>query len=224
VAFHKQIICLANSRKYAGRCIAGKELRGQEVGPWIRPVSRREMGEFTLPEISFGAGGLPKVLDIITVPLLKPHPHTYQRENYLVDVRQRWLKRGVWPSTALAGLCDPVDSLWPNGYHSVGGHNDRIPHRLTESEISSSLLFIKPERLAIVVREEYNTKKIRAEFTFNRNAYRFTVTDPAVERKYLSRKAGLYRVDKPEVYLCLSIGEPFHGYCYKLVAAVFNLF
>ena len=223
MAFYKEIICLANSRKYLGRCIAGKELRAQKPGGWIRPVSSREMGEFTFPEISFFNGEPPKLLDIVAVPLLKHSPHTYQTENYLVDPGQRWLKRGLWPASALAELCDAVDALWLNGYHSVGGHNDRIPQDITETQISSSLLFIKPERLAFIVREEFNAKKIRAEFTFKRNVYRLMVTDPAVEKRYLSHKSGAHQVNNAEVYLCLSLGEPFQGHCYKLVASVFNL-
>jgi len=38
-----QMVCLANSRKLNGRCIAGKELEaGNAVRSWIRPVSKRE--------------------------------------------------------------------------------------------------------------------------------------------------------------------------------------
>ncbi len=42
----KRIVCLANSRKYSGRCIAGKELLADgRPGRWIRPVSARENEE-----------------------------------------------------------------------------------------------------------------------------------------------------------------------------------
>ena len=34
-----KIVCLANSRKISGRCIAGKIM---DSGKWIRPVSSRE--------------------------------------------------------------------------------------------------------------------------------------------------------------------------------------
>jgi len=37
----KRIVCLANSRKMRGRCIAGRELLPDNVGPWVRPVSDR---------------------------------------------------------------------------------------------------------------------------------------------------------------------------------------
>ena len=37
----KRIVCLANSRKLHGRCVAGREWDGDRVGPWLRPVSAR---------------------------------------------------------------------------------------------------------------------------------------------------------------------------------------
>ncbi len=41
----KQVVCLANSRKLNGRCIAGKELVQGKATDWIRPVSTREHEE-----------------------------------------------------------------------------------------------------------------------------------------------------------------------------------
>ncbi len=41
-----QMVCLANSRKLMGRCIAGKQRQaGKAAGRWIRPVSQRENQE-----------------------------------------------------------------------------------------------------------------------------------------------------------------------------------
>ena len=41
-----RIVCLANSRKLAGRCIAGREWsEAREAGCWIRPVSVRSSRE-----------------------------------------------------------------------------------------------------------------------------------------------------------------------------------
>ena len=41
----KRIVCLANSRKMHGRCVAGREWRDGLAGQWIRPVSNREQQE-----------------------------------------------------------------------------------------------------------------------------------------------------------------------------------
>lgn len=46
----KRLVCLANSRKSGGRCIAGRELLAGNVGEWIRPVSGREHEEVSARE------------------------------------------------------------------------------------------------------------------------------------------------------------------------------
>lgn len=70
----KKILCLANSRKRGGRCIAGRELLADSPGPWIRPVSDREHEEVSEEERQFEDGSEPKVLDVIVVRLIAPHP------------------------------------------------------------------------------------------------------------------------------------------------------
>ena len=45
----KQILCLANSRKFGGRCIVGKEMLPDRTLAWVRPVSDAPKGE-VLPE------------------------------------------------------------------------------------------------------------------------------------------------------------------------------
>ena len=63
----KRIVCLANSRKMSGRCIAGLEIEGDQVGGWIRPVSNRSTEEISLFEQRFEDGSEPDLLDIVEV-------------------------------------------------------------------------------------------------------------------------------------------------------------
>jgi hypothetical protein len=203
--------------------VAGKELRGKEVGEWIRPVSKEETGELSIKDRRLQNDQEPMLLDIITIPLLEHTPHSYQTENYLIAKHQRWKKQGIFPCSDLPSLCDPVDSLWINGHHSSGGLNDRMPLAMVKESLSSSLLLIKPSALSIIVENDLYVKlKVQVELTFNEEKYRLMVTDPAVEHKYLEAPSGKYTVERDDVCLCLSIGEPYKDYCYKLVAGMIN--
>ena len=89
----KHIVCLANSRKLHGRCIAGKELRDERSIGWLRPVSAREHEEVSEYECQYLDGSDPQVLDILQVPLLAARPKGYQQENWLLDLLdtgRRW--------------------------------------------------------------------------------------------------------------------------------------
>ncbi len=216
----KEIVCLANSRKFSGRCIAGKEIMGNRIGPWIRPVSAQETGELSLRDICYPNGSSPRLLDVVAVPLTRHHPHSCQTENYLV-ANEPWVPRGVFSSRNLSGLCDPADSLWVNGYNSATGLNDRIPEAIVREEISSSLLFIQPEKVVISVEEGPNLlKRIRTAFAYGGEKYRFAVTDPLIEEKYVQKAIGDYPLAGDNVYFTISISEPYEGFCYKLVAGI----
>ncbi len=202
--------------------MAGKQLDGNRIGDWIRPVSALETGELAYEQILLPNEKLPGLLDIILVPLEKHTPVTYQTENHRIRTTGGWLKNGVFAFSQLALLCDRPDTLWINGFSSSGGINDRMPQSVAEAELSSSLLFIHPEKPRIIVLEMALRKKIRVEFDFNHVTYRLPVTDPAIDSIYLSKAPGRYAVDR-EIYFTLSISEPFQGYCYKLVAGVISM-
>lgn len=223
MTFYKKVICLANSRKLGGRCLAGMELVRNKLGAWIRPVSKHGNGELSLYDIQFDDGTTPELLDIVTIPLLKHAPHNYQSENYIIDNQEYWVKNGRLKSTLLNRLIDDIDTLWINEYHSSSGLNDRIPQSRAEEELGTSLALICPQSLSLVVQFEYNRNKVRANFQYNDEPYCLTVTDCKVENDYLNREPSTYQVTAENVHLCVSIGEPFQGYCYKLVAAIINL-
>ena len=107
----KRILCLANSRKLSGRCLAGREFDGLEAGPWIRPVSDREHEEVSEHERQYEDGSDPRVLDVIDVPLCEPRPSGYQVENWLLDPEYYWQKAGRLPQTELSRFTEPHRTL-----------------------------------------------------------------------------------------------------------------
>jgi len=90
--YTKTIICLANSRKISGRCVAGKETAGGKIGAWIRPVSGRPAGELSEEDRRFENGQDPRLLDVIRIPMVEPRPHGFQTENHLIDEGYYWTK------------------------------------------------------------------------------------------------------------------------------------
>ncbi len=215
-----KLVCLANSRKYAGRCIAGKRLLEGQIGQWIRPVSRRLTGELALEEIALDRRVFPKLLDILVIPIQQCCANTYQSENHHLGVGC-WRSSGAFAVSRAALLCDDPERLWINGYHSHGGVNDRMPEKLVCDTLSSSLLFIRPDDLCVsVTLGPQGLRKVRAKFSFKGEHYCLTVTDPVMEAMYMEKEIGEYPAACSQAYLTVSIGEPFEGFCYKLAAAV----
>ena len=74
------------------------------------------------------------------------------------------------------------------------------------------------KEVKIVVQNIYGKRKLRAEFYFNNHQYNLSVTDPKAEYYFFQKGEGKYI--KNQVYLCVSLGEPFKKYCYKLIATL----
>lgn len=222
MAIIKRIVCLANSRKLQGRCIAGREIVGRTPGPWIRPVSDRPHEEVSEYERQYEDGSDPNVLDIIDVPLREPRPSGCQQENWLLDTNEYWVRVRRFPQADLEQLADNSGTLWINGSHTYNGRNDQIP-LAQSSTIGNSLKLVRVGGLQLGVFTSGGVfgppkRRVQARFRFGKDDYALWVTDPIIERTYLARENGEYRLG--ECYLTISLGEPFNNYCYKLVAAV----
>ena len=84
-----------------------------------------------------------------------------------------------------------------------------------------SLCLIRPDDFVLDVSDDLDgRKKVRAKFTYREIPYLLSVTDPVIEKTYLMKERGEYPLAAKDLYLTVSLGEPFNGYCYKLVAAV----
>ncbi len=217
-----RIVCLANSRKLAGRCVAGREWTATGAGRWVRPVSERSHQEVSEYERQYEDGSDPRVLDIVDVPVLDACPKGYQSENWLLDSHHYWSKAGEFSPFELERLLDPPGRLWINGYHTFNGSNDKIPDELM-CRVSSSLRLIRVDALELRVfapGEAFGNAKRRVQGRFEHagDRYALWVTDPGYERGYLSKLDGSYEIGP--CYLTVSLGEPYEGSCYKLLAAI----
>ena len=218
----KRIVCLANSRKLQGRCIAGREWRDTGPGRWLRPVSARDGQEVSEYERQYEDGSDPRVLDIIDIPVLEPRPKDYQSENWLLDPDCYWEKAGRLSWFDLPALVDPAAPLWIDGHSTYNGQNDKIPLGAIGS-VADSLRLIHVDRLQLIVcrpGEAFgnNKRRVQGRFEHSGREYALWVTDPGFERTYLAKLDGAYEL--AECYVTISLGEPYGDACYKLIAAI----
>jgi hypothetical protein len=229
MSYTKTIVCLANSRKLAGRCVAGKEWDGRKLGAWCRPVSARDRGELTAERWYYRSWRDPQLLDLIEVGLLAPRPSGFQTENHLVDTSVRWRFAGRIAARQLVPALDqPAGPLWLNGESTVGGRNDKVPAPLAERE-QHSLVLVQPEELAITVGTEgadrgNPRRRVRGHFSLASCDYVLAITDPIVEKQIMSNPDG-FHTELQNPILCISLSEKFDAQnaCYKLIAGVMRV-
>lgn len=221
--YTKTILCLANSRKMSGRCLAGKEFGGGNIGPWIRPVSARPHEEISEEERRYKDGHTASLLDIVSIPMLEPRPGTFQSENHLIADEYYWKKdaRATWAQVVEA-IDNVKGSLWLNGSSTNNGQNDQVPEEEAVKR-KGSLVLVKPSNLTIEVAPEGGIyapvkRRVRADFSLNGEYYNFVLTDAVMERKFLRGADGSFPVK--DALLCISLGEVFQGHAYKLAAAL----
>lgn len=220
-----EIICLANSRKLGGRCIAGLKTDG---GGWVRPVSADQGGALPPHQCRVDDGTEVRTLDVIRLDLSRPLPQPYQPENWLVSNTMPW---HLISRPAPESLIQIMRSNLVSGHCLLGNTIDRVPAAsFSGTSAPSSLALVIPENPYLRVTKDVNNRKqVRAIFEVSRTYYDLVVTDPVWERKLSNRPDGDYPLTaaglKPDdrVLLTVSLGEPFNGYCYKLVAAIIVL-
>jgi len=216
----KTLVCLANSRKNKGRCVAGMVDEGS--GQWIRPVSARPNREVSEYERQYADSTDPRVLDIIAVPLLHPQARSYHSENWLLDPHYYWEKTGRAEWDTLLTLEQHPKTLWTNGHSTYHGNNNRVLIEQAHT-LPDSLKLIRVDCVTLQVhmpgdRFGDTRKVVDAHFRHAGCTYILRVTDPEYEQTYVDEQEGTYKLS--ESFLTVSLGEPHEGYAYKLVAAI----
>lgn len=162
------------------------------------------------------------MLDVTSVPLREPRPRSCQIENWLIEPNHWWKPEGRLAWNYLNQFADQKGSLWLNGSASSYCQNNRIPIDQCDT-INNSLKLINISNMSIRVLApgEYfgdHRRRIQGYFRFGHLDYGLRITDPEFESEYLARPNGNYSIG--ECYLTVSIGEPFNGFRYKLIAAI----
>lgn len=218
----KKFICMGNSYKNGGRCLAGIEIeqhgsaisvvRNYDGSPkWIRPV--RSNGDHGLPEHLVGSFS---VFDIIQVDIINHSPVGSHSENVQFRSIER-VGRMELTEDSLTSLCD---TSHPVIFFNRG---KAVPEDIFDNG-DYSLMFIKPENPIIQVQvNDYGYEKYRILFSHRGIQYDFPLTDPDYIKLLQNRIRPCGSRNTGELYFTLSLGVSFNDWHFKLVAGVIDL-
>lgn len=220
-----QFICLAHSKKYSHRCVAGLLL---DTGKWIRPISREKHGELSEKQVTLSDNSDLQNFDLVSASLAEHVPVKNQPENWRIQ-------NSPWKL-----ICRPApaehSTLLKNalfrGSILFGNTADRVSYKIFDNgPAMESLVLVKPLGLRWIVRRTVTWKKqMRTIFHLGPVQYDLAITDIPYDDKLKEMDLGEYSSEQlgigneSAVYFTISLGEPLDsGYCYKLVAAVLQL-
>ncbi len=214
-------LCLANSYKYGGRCLAGVLLeehasgyhivRNPDGSPrWIRPVMSEGTGEIPA-DITQGIN----LFDVIEACDIVEQPYCSHSEDTTFSTLR---KVRTYPRTAkvIELLCDNVHA------HLLGFAEKKIsPEQYQDGTISLAL--ISPEHVRIVCSEVDEYVKFRVFFSYHGIEYNCSLTDPYY--LHLLQSYGVESVErnKGEMFLVISLSKEYQGFYHKLVAGVIDM-
>lgn len=213
-----KILCLANSFKEGGRCLAGILLddNNQPVikanrPVWIRPICNTEHSQVPTYLCSHI-----KVFDVIEIDNANIIAEGYQSENTTFNENSLNVIGRIDNKAVLNNLCD-------NNLNSVvfGNRGKAVPEDIIQN-INYSLMLIMSSNFQVIEQEYHDREypQIRLTFSYNRASYNLPITDPVFLNDY--KKNSELLDDKDEIFLVLSLGVPFNDWYYKLVAAIIH--
>lgn len=218
----KLFICLANSAKYKERCIAGIEVikrpndrysvikKNVKQLQWLRPVTSAQYGQVPRAIVEDV-----QLLDICEIETIANCPKGYQSENisFRPDSLQKVSSLSAKPKN-LQHFIEPYDSLFSDNNRSVSIQKVQ--------DIHHSLQFIKAENPRIYLASpKHVLSKLRVKFTFKNQRFDLPITDIKFWQKAIENKKIIN--DFKALYLTISLGLPYEGEHYKLVAGVIRI-
>ena len=244
------MICLANSRKHSGRCVAGLLTRSFEgVGDgWIRPVGNNDLRVLMERHYTFADGREAAPLDLIRLELDRPDAKPHHPEDWMVSPK-RWelLARPAPKEIAVPLLRAHLarGSVLGNVGGRVAYADCVVRAQTPQAQKSLGLVWGQDVCWAVSKSGTWGTvRKTRAVFTHGGATYDLPMTDPDWEHDLNHLPAGppgngeLYPLsstqsgrvqDDDRVLLTVSLSEPLDGekavgaksgWCYKMAAGV----
>jgi len=206
-----KIICLANSYKYQGRCIAGINLTTKS---WIRPISLED-GSIPLTiaeEIN--------ILDVVEIPIVEI-PINGQKSGHEIE-NYHYHSHRSWHVVRKAEVTDILHLREQELLHS--DYQKSIPFSyLKRRSPVRTLQLIEVKKLECVA-NSYDPGKWRAiihDLSFSLEACYFSITDPIA-----LKKLNYGETISPHCLITLSFSQPWRPdnhdeeKCYRLIAGI----
>ena len=211
-------ICLANSLKYGGRCIAGVEVtiddsrnwtvvRKDDGRPkWIRPIDETtEFGEIRIGEAQFiPLLSVVKLTDIVPIP----------NQSHAEDVHYRMMQVVGKVNASNEVLHQFVDNIHQVVFYGT----DRAIDIPTYAAGDHSLMFVHADEAEIVADVREDKTRYRMLMGYHGVTYDLSVTDPYYIELLNEKKFDIGK--QPDVYVTLSLGLVYEERHHKLIAAV----
>lgn len=205
---HQRMLCLANSRKFNGRCVAGLLADGS----WMRPVTATEDGSLAPAMCMLDIGRPVQSLDVVLVSVEYRDPRLHQPENWIVaDGPWRFLR-----TRNLSEVRDFLDGVLTDDPELLGTRTNKVTWaELRQNPPSSSLALVKAAR-PVFTRNPHKRSQRRARFKHHGSTYDLPITFdielPDADQDHRSAS---------DWYFTISLGEPWEEQgsdCFKLVA------
>ena len=207
-----EIICLANSYKHQGRCIAGID---RESGQWFRPISELEDGRIPLDNNCIQTGEI-SILDILSIPIDSERKSGHETEN-IGYKNLPWAIIGKAEVANLLQFCEG-DLLYPD-------YGKSIPYEYLKSQAPvRTLQLIEVKSFCCLKNSRGKWRGIIADAQYDFADFDLSITDPIILEK-LDREEEI----NPHCLICLSLGQPWQSdvnlplSCYRLIAGVVEL-
>jgi hypothetical protein len=165
-------------------------------------------------------------LDVVRISLREHQPQPYQPENWTIPDGPLHFVRKL-NSAEIESWLEPAIVRGPE---LLGNQLDRVAKASFEQNpISASLAIVEPSEIRWhITTNVHDRRQNRARFVLDGCNYDLGITDPIWERKLADLPMGLHECHETvprnqRILFTISLGEPFGGHCYKLVAAVILL-
>ena len=214
----KEIVLLTKSKKLGNYCIAGVDTK---TGEWVRIISDDASIQHAIPSefTRYEDDSVSEVMDIVRIRCKSFSPENHQPENYVMDNKIPWKKKGTVSVRELLKIHDAErrNFLFYNTDKSV---ESTFINKLENKE-RYSLILIEPKDICIHVKEWPERKQVTTSFDYAKERYWYIrITDTEFEERFSHHPEGNYGFKTPCLFV-ISLGdENTDNKHWKLIASV----